>query len=564
MSPGRLSALVAGRVNRLTFLECFRYLLHLISAGRLPAMLPLSRRLLLVMLLAGVGCQDYPFELRPAKRVVAVKHTEVVGVTKPTDILFVMDNSGTMKDEQDELVRNVGRFIDELVASDIDFQVGIITPDVECNLPNRDCTAGGHTSSACCNLAAMSPALPVCTDEDTDADTLLDKTNCDGGRLRSSTGKNRIFKKPSAALRAQWVQDFSDTIASLGTRGSSYESGLEAVTRAVSCALDDGCVDPPVAVLNKGFVRDGADLVIIFLTDEDDCSFVDGSYYERPANAADFADPLYQETHLCSPNECYGYWGADLNADADSQIDWCDPQSGARDYFRCSGNDRVVNPPFPDPVSGYLDRLVSLLGGDVSRIRAAGIISGVTDANAELGFRDDACVQSVLGQPSTACGCLITSPKGTLTGDFFCELTSILPEPVGEAPHPDTATPVACEAMPGGRYVSFLRELAKRRVEAGLRPDVLIDSICQARYDETLYRIVNNVILTSCFDLGEVPGGVSDISVSLNESPLPNVPAGSDTPGWSWVEGSTQICLEGGLTKSVKDRFEIFVIGSGS
>jgi hypothetical protein len=126
--------------------------------------------------------------------------------------------------------------------------------------------------------------------------------------------------------------------------------------------------------------------------------------------------------------------------------------------------------------------------------------------------------------------------------------------------------PGGCEAVPSGRYVTFLEELAARRVAALARPDTLVASICQTDYSDTLYTIVNNVILTSCFDLGEVPASVDRVVVRLNGEPLGNVPVKPDppAPGWSWVQGSTEICLEGGLRKTIGDEFEIFVLQSST
>ena len=73
------------------------------------------------------------------------------------------------------------------------------------------------------------------------------------------------------------------------------EAGLETARRAVICGLSDEtraeyglvCPDSRIADLNSGFIRDKADLVVIFVSDEDDCSFMDESVYERPTNSAE-------------------------------------------------------------------------------------------------------------------------------------------------------------------------------------------------------------------------------------------------------------------------------------
>src|SRR5690606_29378958 len=106
------------------------------------------------------------------------KINEVVATFRPVDILFLIDNSGTMDEERAEIRRNVGLFITELAESSVDFQVGIITPDIECNVPERNCEPGG-TSLACC---ALNP--PLCADSASAPGGPLDTTSCDAGRLR--------------------------------------------------------------------------------------------------------------------------------------------------------------------------------------------------------------------------------------------------------------------------------------------------------------------------------------------------------------------------------------------
>ena len=108
--------------------------------------------------------------------------------------------------------------------------------------------------------------------------------------------------------------------------------------------------------------------------------------------------------------------------------------------------------------------------------------------------------------------------------------------------------------------MTFLETLAEDRVKASARSDTLANSICQAKYDATLFAVVNNIILTSCFDLGETPRSADAIQVVQNGMSLTNVSPGSDQPGWSWVVGENQVCLEGGLKKKIGDEFSIFIV----
>ena len=203
-------------------------------------------------------------------------------------------------------------------------------------------------------------------------------------------------------------------------------------------------------------------------------------------------------------------------------------------------------------VSLFLDALVAAKGDDVRRIRAAAIVASMPDAEEPLGFRSAACM---LG-PADDCGCLDGSPYTT-----YCGVTAIL----GQYDRTQaTASGRECQALPSNRYFALLEDLATRRTAAGVQPDVLVDSICAGTYNQTLYNIVNNVILPRCFELGEAPARAADIQVSLNGAALANVNRGASTPGWSWIQGTSQICLEGGLHKAIGDRFEIFVLTSGT
>ncbi len=525
-----------------------------------------------------LSCQDYPFEVREPKRVDARKINEVVATLRPVDVLFVIDNSETMNEERQSLIENVAGFVEELAATDVDFQIGIVTPDVECNLPTRLCQTPGGTSIACCLTVGV--GAPLCQDADVDGDTQLDSTTCDGGRLRGpgtdltalTAPQRRIFSLPdnaSSADRAQLVDDLSATLENVGCKGSGFESGFEAVRRAVGCSTGVDCLDPSVGELNAGFIREDADLVLIFITDEDDCSFVDDTAYLRPFNAS---DPSEQVAKLCSPDECYGYLGDD--SDGDQQIDWAEPSFGVRNYFKCrsleSGADvnRQVSPPVPDTIDAYLNIIVGMKGS-LERVRAAGILSSRAESGASLGFVEAGCFRSVTG-PSANCGCLATR-----TSNLFCEITgmsNLIDVRSGDhslaATETCTGQPISiqdgCQAMPSGRYMQFLSALAVRREQAGFPSDVLVDTICKADYQDTLFNIVNNVILSSCFDVGDVAVSGENIQVRLNGEIVPQVEANSQFEGWSLSPSATQICLEGGLQKSYNDRFEIYVVDASS
>jgi len=131
------------------------------------------------------------------------------------DILFVVDSSESMQEEQ---LRLATRFDDFIVYMDqvetlMDFHIGVITTDIDADNPDR------------ARLLGYPPVL-----------------------TRDVVGYVDLFKE-----RVQ-----------VGVDGSGMEQGLEASYLALS--------EPLVSDVNQGFLRPGAELVLIYVSDENDCS----------------------------------------------------------------------------------------------------------------------------------------------------------------------------------------------------------------------------------------------------------------------------------------------------
>lgn len=196
-------------------------------------------------------------------------NAQIVPGGAATDLLFVIDDSGSMSQEQDELSANLGAFIDQLLGSAIalDVQVGVTNTSVEDYVDN----AGTRTGYG--RLVAGFPGVPgtpypqgalVAVEQDPQGagmaghflwgtDPAHATTTWIGPRLLAS----------SASSAAALARDFKANVKQ-GTWGSSREQPLEAMRRALQKA---GCPGP-----NCGFLRSGARLAVVILTDEDDCS----------------------------------------------------------------------------------------------------------------------------------------------------------------------------------------------------------------------------------------------------------------------------------------------------
>jgi hypothetical protein len=160
------------------------------------------------------------------------------------DVLFVIDNSGSMGQEQTNLIANFPSFIAVLDQSGLDYRVAVTT------------TARDYSYT-------MSTPL--------------------GNIPESTEGESGEMLK-TAAMTKRWIDktdpDVSGTfsqLANVGTGGSSDEMPLGAMRDAFEDRMNDGT--------NTGFHRPEALLAVVILTDEDDCS------YEQPVSLG-FAQSL--------------------------------------------------------------------------------------------------------------------------------------------------------------------------------------------------------------------------------------------------------------------------------
>lgn len=151
------------------------------------------------------------------------------------DILFVVDNSGSMLEEQVNLAANFPGFIQVLDAFDteLDYRVGVTTT-------GRDYS-----------WTLDSPLGPLPSSQ----------TGGDNGALLQRCGMTR-----------RWVErgdptpgDTFSCAAQVGDQGPAMEMPLAVIKQAFSERIADGT--------NATFLREDALLAIVVLTDEDDCSY---------------------------------------------------------------------------------------------------------------------------------------------------------------------------------------------------------------------------------------------------------------------------------------------------
>jgi len=200
-----------------------------------------------------------------------------------TDLLFVIDNSGSMLEEQAAVATELPAFIEALKAGgglQQDFRVAVITTSVYQNglLPD------GGTSFREFILLGQAGRLQPVPDGGTDERMLLPDD-------------------------PQLVEKFSRLIQ-VGTTGSGQETPFEAVRRALTPPLSEEDVSTGGT---RGFLRNGARLLVTVVSDEDDCSeMLDPGQRAQVALGQDAGvDWCYeQRAKLSSTQEYFDFFGS--------------------------------------------------------------------------------------------------------------------------------------------------------------------------------------------------------------------------------------------------------------
>ena len=175
------------------------------------------RRLLVIPLaaLAVSSCNDprlvaraQPFEER---------HQQALFEPTRVDVLWVIDDSGSMDEEQQLLSQGFAVFAERFLELGLDFHLGVTTTDA--------------------------------------------RPTSEGGRL---VGTPPVLTGEQAGVAGAFLER-----ALVGTNGGSREAGFEAASRALS--------EPLVSGATAGCLRDVAILAVVFVSDEDDQSLPAGS-----------------------------------------------------------------------------------------------------------------------------------------------------------------------------------------------------------------------------------------------------------------------------------------------
>lgn len=190
----------------------------------------LSHRLLPI-LIALAACNESTFQPylpdpgglpNPPGLTTPTREDIITQVTTPeVDILWVIDSSGSMSEEQQKLSDNFASFMQYFLESGLDYHIGVTTTDCDSN---------------------------------------------DSGRLEQAAGVR--FITPDTPNPIETFRQ----MAVVGTNGSSDERGRQAAWLALN--------DPNLSGYNSGFYRDDASLHVIVISDEHDHTTNDPTIHE--------------------------------------------------------------------------------------------------------------------------------------------------------------------------------------------------------------------------------------------------------------------------------------------
>lgn len=189
----------------------------------------------------------------------------------PVDILWVIDNSHSMAEEQENLTANFGVLTDTLTNPPDADRDGMpdFPPvnDIRMAVVTTDLGVGPVTGVIGCGDPDGDDAVMVSTSRSTDP-------ACVGRTIGPPPWLSYVAPGDPVAF----ASDFA-CLSRLGTTGCGLERQLESPLRALT---DRHAAGQP----NAGFIRPDSLIVVIWVTDEEDCSASDTSIYDPSPAAA--------------------------------------------------------------------------------------------------------------------------------------------------------------------------------------------------------------------------------------------------------------------------------------
>jgi len=348
-----------------------------------------SRSLILPLLASALpvlsGCPDRDVSAVDPNQSKEQQKEIPVSLNRDIDILFLVDNSGSMRQEQESLANNFPRFIDVLESIEgglPNVHIGVISSNVGTGPVGgggEACAGNGDNG----NLIVRD-GCPALTNGDKFIEDIVPDPENPAVRQFNYSGD----------LAAQF-----SCMAQLGTTGCGFEQHLESMKRALD----------PSNSNNAGFLRDDAYLAFISVQDEDDCStttagreMFDPSQDSRDAPLGELSSfRCFEFGTTCEPADERSFGPRDNCVPGDDDTDYMEPTDAYVDFIKGLKSD-------PSKV------IVATISGD--RENADGVVVVGEDESKdppEL-WTEPVCVVCP-GGGSTGCSLSPTDPDGALT-----------------------------------------------------------------------------------------------------------------------------------------------------
>ncbi|MBT6489337.1 MAG: VWA domain-containing protein [Deltaproteobacteria bacterium] len=545
------------------------------------------------LLVALAGCQVYEFVFIPdAEKQGSWLHFSVETPSR-ADLLFVVDNSESMADEQASLAASFSQMLDVLAPQDTSYRIGIVSTD-----------AHGFQTDCC---GTQNPLIDVGTDRSIDgARGNCQSCDCGGGEdcftcvaceplveiARPHDGvKGRLLAAydPAVYQLEAWSHLSADLQSVLPAVFPSGPSDAMHVIDRESLTLQacDACGCPDCTQSSSScepfFENCVEDLTTVLVEAHFRSNLkglgVDGFGWEEGIKSAMLAvgldpeepetlEPAYNLVANGAPNQ-FSVNAMDepwLRDDAVLAIAFVTDEEDCsmpshlmvlRHQYEENGFPVGSICYQPDQKERFLkvqDMATQLLGkkGNATSRMTVSVIAGVEPGSGELGWREasaTSCVASDTGVSGT-CDCF----AGASAQDYpdWCQFT--------EGPEGSPA----CDALGGSRYLEFANAFERRSFE----------SICEGADDgfgEALERFAL-LATEACFTLeGIEPAGQLATNVSVHrrarelvaESPMEKLDfvAESGDRGWYYDARENKVCLSQ-IERRIGDSYSIFVVHS--
>ena len=237
------------------------------------------RRACLTACLVALGCSETEGDLPEVEPSSDVGLTVVPVPADKLDVLFVIDNSYPMDDEQARLTEQLHWFtaaLDDLPGGFPNTHIGVVSTDLGSGPYTTSCAPVGGDGGRMRSKAQVAGCAAPCGGK-----PYIELTHA-GGTLEGNIANVDTPTEDGLGCRGQLsdgdegidlcdIQEAFRCIATLGNDGCGFEQALESARRALTCS-DETCTNPY-------FLREDAYLAVVFLTNEDDCSARDGDLF---------------------------------------------------------------------------------------------------------------------------------------------------------------------------------------------------------------------------------------------------------------------------------------------